>query len=61
MLAWEVVQLAGAKRIDGEAFIERGQFNEWKSGWSLPDTPLMKKAIEDLEKERAMHEQRRKG
>ncbi len=48
------------KRFDAERFIRTGQLTEW-ANYGAPDTPAMREAKADVERERKMHEQAGRG
>lgn len=43
-----------SKRFDGGRFLRTGQLIEWGK-YDLPDTPAMREAREEVEREREMH------
>ena len=59
LLALDVRALVWAKRFDVDRFLRTGALQEWVSNGELPDTPLMRQAIADLEREQ--EEQRKAG
>jgi len=48
LLALDVRQLVWIGRFDAERYLRTGVTQEWIEGGELPDTPLMRQAIEDL-------------
>lgn len=48
------------KRFDAERFIRTGQLSEW-GNYGAPDTPEMREAKAEVEREREMHEQAGRG
>ena len=61
MLALDVRSLVWQeKRFDSDKFIRTGQLIEWGK-YALPDTPSMRKARTDVERERDMHEKAGRG
>lgn len=48
------------KRFDAERFIRTGCLMEW-GNYGVPDTPAMRAAKADLEREREMHKQAGRG
>lgn len=57
-LALDVRILIWTERLDVPRFIRTGMVQPWIVGAELPDTPLMRQAKTDLERERAEHERR---
>lgn len=50
-LALDVRSLVWTKRIDAERFVRTGNLVEWTNDQELPDTPAMRQAKLDLERE----------
>ena len=48
------------KRFDAERFVQTGRMIEW-GNYGVPDTPAMREAKGDVERERLMHEQAGRG
>ena len=48
------------KRFDAERFIRTGQLIEW-GNYGVPDTPAMREAKAEVEREREMHEKAGRG
>ena len=48
------------KRFDAERFIRTGNLIEW-GNYGVPDTPAMREAKSDVEREREMHKQAGRG
>jgi len=47
-------------RFDAERFIRTGQLTEW-GNYGVPDTPAMREAKAEVEREREMHRQAGRG
>ena len=48
------------KRFDADKFVRTGQLIEWGK-YAVPDTPAMRKARANVEREREMHEKAGRG
>jgi hypothetical protein len=59
LLALDVRQLIWIQRFDAERYLRTGTMQEWISGGEIPDTPLMRQAMADLEREQ--EENRKRG
>ena len=61
MLALDVRTLVWQeKRFDADKFVRTGQLIEWGK-YELPDTPSIRKAKADVEREREKHEKAGRG
>lgn len=60
MLALDVRQLIGIGRFDAERYLRTGVTQEWIENGELPDTPLLREAMERTRREMAEEEERMK-
>ena len=60
LLALDVRQLVWIGRFDAERYLRTGTTQEWIQDGELPDTPLLREAMERTRREMAEEEERMK-